>query len=88
MIILLLLITCNQIGLFLLIIDNWLWVIEYFGIDIKHENYNERIDYYQKKTKSKLERYENMDWFGKVYIYPDDLKDNFKGLEEKLKVIV
>lgn len=68
--------------------DNWLWVIEYFGIDVEHGNYNERIDYYQKKTKSKLERYKTMDWFGKVYIYPDDLRDNFKGLEEKLKVIV
>ncbi len=68
--------------------DNWLWVVEYFGIDIEHKNYNERINYYQKKTKSKLERYKSMDWLGKIYIYPDDLKENFKGLEEKLKVIV
>jgi len=68
--------------------NNGVWVVEYFGIDIEHGNYNERIDYYQKKTKSKLDRYKDMNWLGKIYLYPDDLKNNFKGLEEKLKVIV
>lgn len=70
--------------------DNKLWVVEYFGIAPQQVTYNNnaKVDYYKKKMKSKIERYESMNWLGKVYIYPDDLKDNFKGVKEKLKVIV
>ena len=70
--------------------DNGVWVVEYFGISIDAKVYNTKIDYYKKKTLKKIGKYEseNMKWLGKVYIYPEDLKDNFKGMEEKLKVIV
>ena len=68
--------------------DNGVWVVEYFGISNNMKDYNTRITYYKKKTLKKIGKYEGMKWLGKVYIYPEDLKDNFKGLEEKLKVIV
>ena len=72
-----------------IVTDNKLWVIEYFGIAPQQVIYNnnEKIKYYKKKMMSKIDKYERMKWLGKVYIYPDDLRDNFKGLEDKLKVI-
>lgn len=72
-----------------IVTENRLWVVEYFGIAPQQVSYNNaKVDYYKEKMKSKIERYESMKWLGKVYIYPDDLKDNFKGLEKKLKVVV
>jgi len=67
--------------------DNGVWVIEYFGISMNNKDYNTRVTFYKKKTLKKIGKYEGMKWLGKVYIYPEDLKDNFKGLEEKLKLI-
>lgn len=67
--------------------DNGIWVVEYFGIGIDMKEYNTRIDYYKKRMAKKLEKYKKLDWCGKVFLFPDDLKDNFKGLEEKIKVI-
>lgn len=69
--------------------DNGVWVVEYFGIAPQEISYNNaKVDYYKKKTLSKIERYKTMKWLGKIYVYPDDLKKNFKGLEDKLKDIV
>lgn len=72
----------------LIITDNGVWIIEYFGIDVKQKNYNKRITTYKKKALSKIDRYEELKWLGKVYVYPDDLKNNFEGLKDKLKAIV
>jgi len=68
--------------------DNGVWVIEYFGIDVDYGEYNKRISDYKKKMLSKIEKYKKLEWLGKIYIYPKDLKENFKGLKEKLKSIV
>lgn len=67
--------------------DNGIWVIEYFGISIKHKRYNQRIEDYQNKMLSKIEKYKTLKWLGKIYVYPDDLKDNFKGLYDKISGI-
>jgi len=63
------------------------YIIEYFGMAIDRDTDNKRISEYQDKTIMKIERYEEMECYGKVYIYPKDLKDNFKGVYEKLKLI-
>ena len=68
--------------------NNGVWVVEYFGISNNMKDYNTRVTFYKKKTLKKIGKYEGMKWLGKVYIYPEDLKDNFKGLEEKLKLVV
>jgi hypothetical protein len=68
--------------------DNGFYIVEYFGIALDHGDYNERIHDYKEKTKEKIEKYDKIEWIKKVYLYPEDLKDNFKGLKEKIKVIV
>ena len=68
--------------------DNGVWVVEYFGIAVDQREYNQRVTDYKKKALSKIEKYKTLDWLRTVYVYPDDLKDNFKGLEEKLSVVV
>jgi hypothetical protein len=68
--------------------DNGIWIVEYFGITNERADSNKRIHDYQEKTLSKIEKYEKLSWLRKIYVYPDDLKDNFKGLSDKIKVIV
>jgi hypothetical protein len=67
--------------------DNGIWVIEYFGIGIETKEYNSRVEFYKKKMEKKFEKYKKLNWLGKVFLFPNDLKDNFNGLEEKLKLI-
>jgi hypothetical protein len=67
--------------------DRGIWVVEYFGISIDAKSYNKRVEDYKKKTVSKIGKYDGLKWLGKVYLYPEDLKDNFNGLEDKLKDI-
>lgn len=65
------------------------YIIEYFGMDVGMDTDNKRISEYQEKTKHKIEKYNNdIKNYGKLYIFPDDLKDNFSGLKEKLKMII
>lgn len=63
------------------------WIVEYFGIAVDHREYNQRIKDYKEKMLSKIEKYKTLSNYGMIYIYPDDLKDNFKGLYEKLNDI-
>ena len=72
----------------IIITDNGIWVVEYFGISVDQREYNKRVTDYKEKTLSKISKYKCLKWLGTVYVYPDDLKDNFKGLEDKLKVVV
>jgi hypothetical protein len=64
------------------------YIIEYFGLAVKRDTDNKRISEYQERTKYKIEKYNNIKDYGHVYIYPDDLKDNFNGLREKLKMVM
>lgn len=67
--------------------DNGIWVVEYFGISVDTNAYNKRTHDYKKRALEKIEKYNNLNWLNKIYVYPDDLKDNFKGLEGKLKAV-
>lgn len=66
------------------------YIVEYFGMsrDQKNGSHNSRVDDYKKRMDDKIEKYDKLDRYGKLYIFPDDLKDNFSGLREKLKLIV
>ena len=64
------------------------YIIEYFGLNLdRNTSHNSRIEDYKERTEGKIEIYEQLDGYGKVFIFPDDLKDNFSGLMEKIKLI-
>ena len=66
---------------------NKCWIIEYFGMNVERVTDNRRITEYQEKTKNKIEKYKKLVGYGKVYLYPEDLKDNFRGVYDKIKKI-
>lgn len=69
--------------------NNKCYIVEYFGLDMeRNTSHNSRIEDYKERTEDKIEKYEKLDGYGKVYIFKDDLKDGFKGLMEKLDLIV
>ena len=64
------------------------YIIEYFGLNLdRNTSHNSRIEDYKERTEGKIEIYDQLDGYGKVFIFPDDLKDNFKGLMDKLNMI-
>ena len=63
------------------------YIVEYFGLIINRDSDNSRLNDYKERTKGKIEMYEQLDGYGKVYIYHEDLDNNFSGLMEKLKMI-
>jgi len=67
--------------------DNKCYLVEYFGIAPETTSYNTRIEYYKNKMKSKLEKYKYIDGYGKLFLYPEDLKHSFEGVVEKIKLI-
>jgi hypothetical protein len=66
---------------------NKCYIVEYFGLLVDRETDNSRVNDYKERTEDKIEKYDRLDGYGKVYILPDDLKDNFGGLMEKLELI-
>lgn len=67
--------------------DSGCWIIEYFGMYAKGKAYNTRTSDYTKKTEVKIKKYEKSYGYGKVYLFPEDLKDNFSGVRDKIKII-
>lgn len=64
------------------------YIVEYFGLNLdRNTSHNSRIEDYKERTEGKIEIYNELDGYGKVFIFPDDLKDNFSGLMEKIKLI-
>jgi len=64
------------------------YIVEYFGLNLdRNTSHNSRIEDYKERTEGKIEIYNELDGYGKVFIFPDDLKDNFSGLMEKLELI-
>lgn len=61
-------------------------IIEYFGM--YSDNYTDKstlVKYYNEKMPVKIEHYETLENYDKLYIYPYDLKNNFEGLYKKLE---
>lgn len=57
-------------------------IIEYFGLYRKNNSY--LFTDYNNKTIRKIEYYKSLDNICFIDLYPEDLKDNFKGVSEKL----
>jgi phage terminase small subunit len=51
------------------------------------EKTNERVGKYIAKTKLKIEKYDEMPMYNKLYLYPEDLKDSCDGIRKKIKQI-
>ena len=63
------------------------YIVEYFGLIINRDVTNSRVNDYKERTEGKIELYDKLDGYGKLYIYHEDLDNNFSGLMEKLKLI-
>lgn len=64
------------------------WFIEYFGMYVDNGGYNTVTKYYTDKVNNKIDKYENeLNTYGKIYLYPTDLKNNFEGVKNKIKCI-
>lgn len=59
-------------------------IIEYFGLYCNNSK-NEFIKKYKEKTIRKIDFFSKLNNYKFISIYPQDLKDNFKGLQEKLQ---
>jgi RNase P subunit RPR2 len=66
--------------------DNNCWIIEHFGFYNENKDSTRSVDY-KNKIDKKLEAYSKMKGYKFVCFYPKDLKDNCKGIYEKIKVI-
>jgi hypothetical protein len=65
-------------------------LVEYFGLYANGgKEYKERLEIYKNKMDKKYIKYRELLKIGykHLYIYPDDLKNNFEGLHKKLKTI-
>lgn len=65
--------------------DNNCYLIEYFGLhsDGKIDS-SHRLQRYKQKESIKINKYQNMKGYKHLFIYPSDLKNNFKGLKNKI----
>ncbi|MNG04760.1 hypothetical protein D3C84_879150 [compost metagenome] len=63
------------------------WIIEYFGMyDVRNKD-NSRVRDYIKKTHRKLDKYKKLQGYNFIFLYPDDIDNDFLGCREKLKEI-
>lgn len=72
----------------LIFTDNNVYIVEYFGISIDTNKYNSRIVDYTKKTGVKINKYKELPYGTKIYLFPEDIKNDCEGFKEKTKIIV
>jgi|GEM_PF-2157957 len=71
----------------IILTDNNIYIVEYFGIALEQQQYNTRIKYYIDKMKNKMEKYRTLPYGEMIYLYPNDIKGDWKGFYEKIKLI-
>lgn len=64
------------------------YLVEYFGLWKHTKKHNSRNFDYTNKVKDKIKKYELLEGYKKVYIFPNDLKDNMAGLYKKLDNVI
>ncbi len=63
-------------------------IVEYFGLWAKKRGmYNSRTRDYIISSKDKIEKYKTLQGYRFLYIYPEDLDNNYEGLHKKIEVI-
>jgi hypothetical protein len=67
--------------------EKGVWIVEYFGMYTPDRCYNTRVKEYIEKTNEKINKYKNMKGYNFVFLYPEDIDDNFKGCREKIEKI-
>lgn len=67
--------------------DHGVYVVEYFGMLDDSDTENSRIKDYKRKYEEKIELYKELNGYKFLYFYPDDIKDDYKGVYEKIKYI-
>ena len=67
--------------------DNGVWIIEYFGMFTPDRCYNTRIKDYIDKTYEKIEKYKRLKGYKYIFLFPEDVEDDFKGTRKKLEEI-
>lgn len=72
----------------IILTHNNCWLIEYYGLYIEGRNGNKRIDDYIYRTNIKINKYKELIGYKHLFLYPEDLQDNFKKLKEKIKTII
>ncbi|MGG3890342.1 hypothetical protein [Metabacillus fastidiosus] len=69
--------------------ENGVWIVEYFGMYIERQkDTSSRINDYIDRTHEKIEKYKKMKNYNCIFLYRDDIDDDFLGCREKLKEIV
>ncbi|WP_299831327.1 hypothetical protein [uncultured Metabacillus sp.] len=64
------------------------WFIEYFGMYIERQKDNStRIKDYIDKTHRKIEKYNQLENYKCLFLYPEDIENDFLGCREKLERI-
>jgi len=60
-------------------------IVEYFGLYIERQyGNNTRVTEYIDKTHKKIEKYKQIKGYRYLFLYPDDLNDNYKGVRQKI----
>lgn len=67
----------------ILFTDKGCYIVEYFGLYAESKE-STMIKKYVEKTHEKLKKYESINGYNKLFIYPEDLKNNFSGIYEKI----
>ena len=61
-------------------------IVEYFGLwDKRRESYNSRTKNYVVSSKDKINKYKTLSGYKFLYIHPEDIVNNFEGLNNKMK---
>ena len=73
-----------------IITPNKVYLVEYFGGYTSHEKTNKDNPFlnYNDKTRKKIKYYESMVDYGFIPIYPDDTRDDFKGVVDKITFLL
>lgn len=77
----------NKVPDWFLFTDNGVWLVEYFGMFEKRYIENNRIVDYKNKMDDKLKTYQTLDGYRFLYIYREDIVNNYAGVREKIKKV-
>ena len=66
------------------------YLTEYFGLYSTNATNSSRLQNYMRKHSIKIKKYKELEVLGykNLFIYPEDLKNDFEGLRNKVKNII